>query len=371
MKNRLPAVRRCLCAALILALALPGLSAAARVTDVTVFIPDRVEDLQLTPLPEIPEAPEFPELTCELDQLELGDPCPVIADPDGEMTLHFSPAVSQCIVDSSFVPIDENGNGRIALEDTRIQNIRITATYKNASFSYLASGRQLDVTARYGNMTVYYDRYGKAYRVIVTESTDWFLSGQSVTATAETLWLLNENQTVSPLPGGKVRKDGEPVWYVDTVIVTYGDDTPLMRVIAEYLNDAKHSLIRYEIVYNHNFEETPYTYTVFEEGNPVERTGIIRTPRDRYLINYAGSTYQSGGVTYEEDDILGGMYENLEDDTVTIVDDVELDGTVYLNASGQYFGSDRWLELNSLRPYRGRKKLLKLFDFISIRREEP
>ena len=33
MKNRLPAVRRCLCAALILALALPGLSAAARVTD--------------------------------------------------------------------------------------------------------------------------------------------------------------------------------------------------------------------------------------------------------------------------------------------------------------------------------------------------
>ena len=363
--------RRLLSAALVLLIAASCLPASAAVTTVTLFIPDRVEDLRLTPLPDIPPAPEYPLLETDLDQIQMGDPCPVVADPDGYMYLRFTPCVDWCTVDGVPVALDSSGCGKIPLASTQIQNIKIIADYGDATFYYYASGNHRECRAEYGNMTIWYDRYDYAYLARITESTDYFLSGQSCAAITNTYWQRNENLVVREGPGGTAVKDSDTVWYVSFVMTDYDEETDLYQITAYYLNDEKRSLDSYSITYNQNFTEIPYSYTTYVDGEPVERTGTVRKYQDQYLVSYSGRDYTSGSVDYAEDQILYAFYQDMGSTDVTVIAGTAMAGAVYRNASGKYFGSDRWLRVSDLTPYRGRKKLRKLSDFVSVRREEP
>ena len=88
------------------------------------------------------------------------------------------------------------------------------------------------------------------------------------------------------------------------------------------------------------------------------------------LILYSGKTYDCGSVHYEEDQILGGLYEDLSAANIYTEDPltgVKLPGRVYENASGQYFGGNRWINLSTKNPYRGKKELRTLMSFTSPR----
>ncbi len=353
---------RWLCAALILVLLMPVLPAAARVTDVTVFIPDRLSQLRLPDMPEIPPEPEYPLLVTDLDKIYFGkngEPCPVAADPDGDMRLWFTPNVETCDVDDNEVQLDENGYGEIPLELTNIQGIEIEAEYDGHTFSYYASGEHNGVVAHFDNLTVWYDKYGCPYQASLKMNEDFFLSGQPGEASAVIWYIRNQNQVQKKQKDGKVRTGRESVWYVEHVTVNYPYESTVYRVTAHYLNDEKNTLESYTITYN-----TAFVRTENEDG-----TVSVRCT-DRYAIEYAGKTYPCGGVMYHEDEILKGMYADLIPDVYTLVNGDWIEGKVYINASGKYFGSNRWLYIVDLKPYKGRKNLHRLFDFQSIRRED-
>ena len=87
---------------------------------------------------------------------------------------------------------------------------------------------------------------------------------------------------------------------------------------------------------------------------------------------YSGKTYECGGVHYEEDQILNGLYEDLSATNVYTESPwtgVKLPGRVYENASGKYFGGSRWINLVTGEPYKGKKTLRKLLSFTSPRVE--
>lgn len=338
-------VRRFLSLIILLPMLL-SLCPAAGAETPSLFIPDRLKDLHLPEMPEIPDMPEPPALSCWMDLLEETDGCPKVADPDGNFHLQFDQQVSRCTVDGHAVTIGENGYGEIPAEQTDMQKINISAVSGDVTYDYLTPGTLSRAVGRFGKLTVYYNGYGCATRMILSGNTDYFRSG-AAGCTSVITWESVILET--PAPAGSTKKPVQTrVWYVDRVEVSYPEGSFLRRGIAYYLNDKKNTLDCYRVVYDD-------------------------TPSDRYLILYSGKTYDCGGVHYEEDQILGGLYEDLSAANIYTEDPltgVKLPGRVYENASGKYFGSNRWISLVTGEPYKGRKTLRKLMSFTSPRVEE-
>ena len=322
-----------------------SLCPAAGAETPSLFIPDRLKDLRLPDMPEIPDMPEPPALSCWMDLLEPNDDCPKVADPDGDFHLQFDQQVSRCTVDGHAVAIDENGYGEIPAEQTDMQKINISAVSGDVTYDYLTPGTLSRAVGRFGKLTVYYNEYGCATRMLLSGNTDYFRSG-APGCTSVITW--DSVILETPAPAGSKKKPVQTrVWYVGSVEVTYPKGSYLWRCIAYYLNDKKNTLDSYWVVYD------------------VSQT-------DRYLITYSGKTYECGGVHYEEDQILDGLYEDLSVTNVYTEDPrtgVKLPGRVYRNASGKYFGGNRWISLVTGEPYKGRKTLRKLMSFISPRVE--
>ncbi len=353
--------------------ALPVFAAADPWKDITLFIPDHVEDLQLTEMPEIPEL-DVPVLHCWMDTLGDGTTCPVVADPDGDFHVQFDTPVDSCEVDDYPVILDENGYGSIAAELTAMQMIIVTATVGGATYDFYTSGALMGAEIEEGGTTFYYDENGVCYWVDVTElNKDYFRSGYDGVLSS-TMWerIVLEKVTTQ---GRKTVKKQEAVWYVSSVTEDYPAGCPLYRAGADYLNTEKHDLERYFITYN----VVPQT--------PGGKTYKQEIP-DRYAIYYTGHTYKCGDSNYVEDQILSGLYSDMKD----IVPDMTLSkfeidlgvgiklqfkitytsGTVttYENGSGRYFGTDKWVKLRDATFYKGKKQLRRLDSFPSLRVKE-
>ena len=331
-----------------------SLCSAAVAETPSLFIPDRLKALRLPDMPDIPAMPEAPALSCWMDLLEETPDCPKVADPDGDFHLQFSQPVDRCLVDEVEVPIDENGYGEIPAELTDMQKINIRAEVGTAVYDYITPGTLDCAKVQFDALTVYYNEYGCAVRMELSGDTDYFLSG---TESCESVITWESVIIESPDPSGKTEKDKTGkvvkkkiqtrVWYMDRVSVTYPEGSYLRRTIAFYLNDKKNTLDSYWIIYD-------------------------ESPVDRYLIAYSGKTYECGGVHYEEDQILRGYYNDLSDPNVVTKNPLtgcEVPGRLYENASGKYFGGNRWVSLVTGEFYRGRKTLRKLNSFVSPRVE--
>lgn len=311
----------------------------------SLFIPDRLKALGLPDMLDIPAMPEAPALSCWMDLLEDRPDCPKVADPDGDFHLQFGQPVDRCRVDGQVVAIDENGYGEIPAELTDMQNIDITAVVGKATYTYITPGNLSGGTVRFdGGLTVYYNEYGCATRMTLTEKTDYFRSGASGCTS-----VINWESVIleTPAPAGSTKKPVQTrVWYVDSIEITYPEDSYVRRAIAFYLNDKKNTLNGYWVVYN-------------------------VTPTDRYLICYAGKTYDCGSAHYEEDQILSGLYQDRGETNSDIRpwNRKKQPSLLYENASGKYFGSNRWIRIGTGKPYKGRKTLRKLSSFISPRVE--
>ena len=329
----------------VLLTALFSLCPAAGAETPSLFIPDRLKDLRLPDMPEIPDMPEAPALSCWMDLLEETAGCPKVADPDGDFHLQFDRQVSRCSVDGHAVAIDENGYGEIPAEQTDMQKINISAVSGDVTYDYLTPGTLSRAVGRFGKLTVYYNEYGCATRLLLRGDTDYFRSG-AAGCTSVITW--NSVILETPAPAGSGKKPVQTrVWYVDSVEITYPKDSYIFRAVAFYLNDKKNTLDSYWVVYDDS-------------------------PTDRYLICYSGKTYECGGVHYEEDQILNGLYEDLSATNVYTESPwtgVKLPGRVYENASGKYFGGNRWINLVTGEPYKGKKTLRKLLSFTSPRVE--
>ena len=329
--------------ALLSALAL-GLFPAATAETFSLYIPSRLKGLRLPDMPEIPDMPEVPALSCWMDLLEDTDDCPKIADPDGDFHLQFDRAIEECWVDKVRVPIDENGYGEIPAELTDMQMIDILAVVDGGSYLYRTPGEMTEAFVEFdGGLTVHYNEYGCATWMLLTVDTDYFRSGmEGAVSYIEWDRVIVEDK---PEAGSARQAEREQIWYVSYVQVDYPEGSYIRRAIANYLNDKKATLNNYLVIYD-------------------------VTPEDRYLIKYAGTTYTSGGIRYQKDQILNGLYEDLSDPNVYTVnpwDGLKLPGRLYENASGKYFGGNRWISVTTAKAYQGRKNLRTLKSFVSPR----
>ena len=308
----------------------------------SLFIPSRVERLELPEMPEVPEMPEPPAFHCWMDLIDEGADCPKIADPDGDFHLQFERQV-ECDVDGEDVPIDETGYGDIPAEMTEMQEIDITVTDGDMEYRFRAPDTLRWAIGRFGDLTVWYDENGCAYRMILKGNTDYFRSGMEG-AVSQICFTGVVLETKIPV-GRKYRIEKTRVWYVSSVRVDYPKGNTIRAAMAFYFNDKKNTLDSYAVGYD-----------VTEE--------------DRYAVYYSGHAYRCGGDVFAEDQILRGVYQDKgEDDLLTIdVNSGEvLSGRLYENASGKYFGSARWIDCITKKPYKGRKQLKRLFDFPSPR----
>ena len=363
----------CLLLAAVLCLsALPVFAAADPWEDITLFIPDRVEKLHLTEMPEIPEL-DVPVVHCWMDTLGDGTTCPVVADPDGDFHVQFDTPVDSCEVDDYPVILDENGYGSIAAELTAMQMITVTATVGGATYDFYTSGALFGAEVVEGGNTFYYDENGVCYWIEVEElDKDYFQSGIIGDKTTITWDRVVLNKKIP----GKKNPEKEVVWYVSSILVEYEDYSfgdawyvssdssikPLHRAGADYFNDEHHTLDSYFITYNVN-PVTPGGKT-FKQKRP-----------DRYAITYSGHTYDCGTdpddrVHYDEDQILKGYLEDLYPPIVTISAYGIFSGALYKNGSGKYFGSDKWVKLTDATFYKGKKQLRRLDSFRTLRVEE-
>ena len=329
---------------IVLASMLLSLCPPAGAETASLFIPDRLKSLRLPDMPDIPDMPEAPALSCWMDLLEETNDCPKVADPDGDFHLQFDREMDECTVNDYDVDIDETGYGEIPAEKTGMQEIEIEAVLDDATYYYITPGKLDKAEVSFdGGLTVYYNEYGCATAMVLSGNTDYFRSGAE-SCVSRITWasVIIENEITV---GGKIKTVQTRVWYVSSVEITYPEGSYLRRAIAFYLNDQKNTLDSYWVIYD------------------VSKT-------DRYLIAYSGKDYDCGKVHYEEDQILKGMYQDLAETKYVTVNPWTgdtLEGLLYQNASGKYFGGNRWIRISTGKPYKGRKTLRKLMSFTSPR----
>ena len=151
----------CLAGALALMLALTA-PVVSQAEETTLYMPRKLEKLG------VPELPQLPFLKAWSDCIVLGDPCPLVLDPDGYLHVQFSFPVDECLVmhgggvqftcfdmnenrqadepyyafDGVHVPIDENGRGEVALrflidpEEESLSNPRFYVRLGSAIIAY-------------------------------------------------------------------------------------------------------------------------------------------------------------------------------------------------------------------------------------------
>ena len=106
--------------ALMLALTAPVVSQAE---ETTLYMPRKLEKLG------VPELPQLPFLKAWSDCIVLGDPCPLVLDPDGYLHVQFSFPVDECLVMHGG-GVQEFRAGRRSVDYYKGQNHHTTAAGK-------------------------------------------------------------------------------------------------------------------------------------------------------------------------------------------------------------------------------------------------
>ena len=209
---------------------------------VQVYIPTKIKNLGL------PEMPEIPTLSVTYDSVSLGDPCPVILDPEGKIRLQFSRKMDDCSMFFNYgiqfdfnervsaegpyfsgnavhIPINENGYGEVSVD------FLIDPTERNLG------------TPRYyadvGNLSFRYDQVGNPTDIYLSNSVDYFCTGMSgAHATVHYEYV--------PVPSSSGITD---VWFVESVTVNYPEGNFIREVEVHFLNNANGTPNQYFITY--------------------------------------------------------------------------------------------------------------------------
>ncbi len=260
--------RVCFSLLVVLFLVLSSLASAA---EIPVFIPTQIKKLGL------PEEPEIPTLTVIYDSIDIGNPCPVILDPEGKVRLQFSQKVDDCSMffnfgiqfdwgatvsagqpyfsgDAVHIPIDDTGYGEVSVDyliEPFEENLGRPRYY-------------VDVD----NLSVRYDHLGEPTDIEMTNNVDYFCTGIKGASTTIHYQMI-------PVPTVIGVTD---VWFVESVTTKYPEGNFIREVEVHFLNNADGTPNKYLITY----EETKKIKEI-RDGVEVEVTTT-----DYYTVEYYG-----------------------------------------------------------------------------------
>lgn len=273
---------RILSVALVAAILL-SISAIAMAETPTVFIPKKVAKLNL------PERPAIPTMeTWTTPAIPTGDPCPILAGEDPVIHIQLSEkpiwgGVNASSLDGGWMNLEFDETGYCEIDMEGLHRHPAYGTYsgpcdpETGKPSYRGVWGDFPYTIGFaGGITVYYTANGTAIKVDQEISEDVFKTGQELVKATVT-W----TRVVVKTDCGAA-----PVWYVSNVSADYADGSDIIRVNAEYRDNAAKTLYTYTITYARD----EGTYTITYAGESVAAQKIVK---DQVL----SGTFTNGSVT--------------------------------------------------------------------------
>ena len=269
---------------MVFALAAPAVTLAE---ETTLYIPRKLKNLG------VPELPKLPFMKAWSDCISLGEPCPMVLDPNGNLNIRFSFPVDECLVmhgggiqfayfemdgkhedgepyyalDGVNVPIDENGCGEVALsllvdpEEETLSGLRFYVRVGNVIVTYHH----------------YFHEFEDAYvawapvEAVIMDDQDYFRSGLS-DPHALTVYRMAPitRETVEEWWDWNDYWDWNDHMRVHYVNVTYGAGDEIVGAQADYWCETPGTLDGYSVQYLFGEDEHYIIYFAPETESVVE-----------------------------------------------------------------------------------------------------